>query len=267
MNISKNLYINDESNLISSKPFLPTQQLEHGLRIKNFDIRDNINVLSTIQNCEEVLYNSIEILRLSSPNIFSQIEKVTNEILIHMSDSSNSFVSEKTMGTIFLYPKELPTICYFIEELAHQGGHLILLAASRSPSDYFKYEQEAYNQNHHSNTENRTNYVVFHSIFTLAMIATCFKDTLKFNLLEKEQNFEALGRLIYASKRFELDTINLLKLNILNDEGLILLKKLTDSVNSAVSEIKDVVINLDMRGHEYDFSTKTFFSKNCKLII
>ncbi len=254
--------------LAPSQTFLTDEELDSGLRQKGIEINKNFKILSTLDSGERIIKNSIRVLKSSSPRIFSQIDRVTDEVLIHISQKSNSFVSEKINGTIFLYPKENPTLCYFIEELAHQGGHLILLAATNSSLDYFICEQSSYTKNHHTAESNsRNNYVILHSLFTLAMISNCLRDVLHSNLINNEEKLEALGRLLYASRRFEMDTISILQSNALNRKGLQLLKKISTSVKNNINEFKFTASKLNMKGHDYDFSFQTFMEMNKVLFV
>jgi len=246
-----------------SVPFLTDDELKRGLIKKGQKVKGKFKILSTIDYGEELIRKSINVFKISSPSFFSQIEIVVDEVLIHSSQESNSFVSEKIDGVIFLYPKEPPTLCYFIEELAHQGGHLILLAATNSPSEYFNFEQDAFTSTHNKlSTNRRSNYVILHSLFTLAMISSCLRDVIHSNVLNKDENLEALGRLIYASKRFELDAISILNSNTLNQKGLILLRAMATSVQRSIDYFKHFGLELNMQGHEYDFSVQSFMKLN-----
>lgn len=210
---------------------------------------------------KSILARSTELLRETAPTLHRGLQRVTHELVLFSEPDRTSFAHEQAPGTIFVCLREMPTVPFFVEELAHQCGHLLLFAVTEDPSAYF-HDKWDIPLDDPDIRNRRSRYVMLHGIFTLSMICAALHAVVQSGGLDKEQELEAIGRIAFASHRFEPDAVRLLEAKTLSSLGLELVASAAESVKSSVNAYRTVASELNISGHGYDFSADVFSSRN-----
>lgn len=233
-----------------------------------------VEIIEISKKQEHNLSIALSIIKLNSPTWYKLLSDNVQSIVI-FNDSSkkrNSFATQSVHGCIFLnsFQDDYNEV-FFIEDIAHQGGHVIFntyLSSDVNPflmhkntEIYLRGERDKYN-------EPRALYVMLHAMYTYESIFTCFNACLKNNVFNGQKKHELLGRLTFTLLKFERDLDLLMDKDekgnnvYFTSEGIDLINEFVNNYNMCLSNWGNEIKNLNLTNQSYNFSYTSFLELN-----
>jgi hypothetical protein len=227
---------------------------------------------------------ALDILRDYSSDFYELLKVSVRNVMIFKSDSyefmnsevvdRNSFATLSVHGCAFFnaFQKEYNEV-FFIEDIAHQCGHVIFNTYLASKPDLFKIESTtniASAEEVDLFNEERSLCVVTHALYTYDSIFTCFSNCLENNVFEGDKFHEILGRLAFNCYKFTQDYKLLSQLDaegnslFFNNEGEVLLFHFHETYLTIVKKWGDNLKVLNLNEQPYNFSFRIFKENNPK---
>lgn len=162
-------------------------------------------------------------IKNNNPDLFELICLCTKNISLFKSDTLNSFASITHHGTSFInVVAEAPSEVFFIDDLAHQCGHIIFNVLTVKTEDFLNYPKGTLIKEFSGlEIDDRTIYSIFHGLFTYSCILECLDTYLQNGSFgdKLENQREAQARLgFYLIKMFR-DLENLYGKNLFTPMG------------------------------------------------
>lgn len=209
-----------------------------------------------------------------SNNHYSLIEKCCKKIVLFKTDpkNTNSFATINAHGIAFLnvYQKEYDEV-FFIDDIAHQTGHIIMTTLSFKRKEYFLIDE---NENIKSITNNpkeyRSLYILFHALYTYYTTTLCLDNCLSNNCFDENKTHEAEGRVGFYLIKYKLDLDSFMEVaNHYNGLEMVLTKKaififqmISDQFIQIRNKYYSTLKEFSYKNQPYNFTYKEFIKLN-----
>ena len=253
INLLRNVFTDGSGNLISNSDIIFNNSL----------FGKNISYLT----------NAISFIKEDSSEHYEIIEKCCKKILLFQTDpaNTNSFATIKAHGVAFfnVYQDEYDEV-FFIDDIAHQTGHIILTTLFHNRKAVFKIDEEQNVEDLLKLKDHRTVYILLHALYTYYTTLLCLDNSLAKKRFNKRQEKEAIGRIgFYLNKcsndlnRFEKinDLYNGIE-NVLTDEGIEIYNSIKQKYSEAVQKWQTTINGFDYSNQTYNFTFKNFDALN-----
>ena len=116
------------------------------------------------------LANAFALIARLLPEYGRLVLDVTRQVSLHRGDHPNFVRLLAAHGAVFLNTPEAPQVPFFVEDLAHQCGHMIFSAATHERERWFAVDHQTPMSvyNNLRPADDRSVYVVLHGVFTEA---------------------------------------------------------------------------------------------------
>ncbi|WP_338877042.1 hypothetical protein WBJ53_15410 [Spirosoma sp. SC4-14] len=220
----------------------------------------------TVQNYQKSLFLAVHFFQTNLPDFWQLIETVTREFVVFNSPPEHhSFAGIMHHGTAYFNVENTTkSAVFFIDDIAHQCGHIIFNALTldtnqylRVPKDFPLKEFTGYDG------ERRGVYGAFHGLFTYTTILHSL-DT----LLSSPSNFddalrhEALGRLGFYLDKFGFDLVNLNNPNILTETSMDFHRQFAIGYNYIRQKYQSALSGFSYQNQPYTFQYNLFSHLN-----
>lgn len=196
------------------------------------------------------------------PDYSELIFAVTRKIVLHQGDAPNSFAAPRAHGAVFINTALGQDEVFFVEDLAHQCGHVVMSAASFDRNRWFSIDPDVPLSSITAHaSEERSVYVLLHGVFTEAAMADALDRWYERGGLSRRQRHEVWGRLAFVVKRLALDLPALVHGQILSDEGRHLVRAFV-AVSSAVIARRPELVAVRFENQGYNFDYNRFVALN-----
>lgn len=191
------------------------------------------------------------------------IESCTREFVIFSSPNYNSFAGIQNHGTAYFNVENTrKSVVFFIDDIAHQCGHIIFNVLTLNFETYLKVPKDSPLSTHTSNPQElRGVYGAFHGLFTYTTILVSLNV-----FLEKSTDsiflHEAIGRIGFYLEKFEFDLKLMNNSLILTQKGLEFRKQLEDVYLQIHSRWYSEISNFDYSNQPYVFQYNLFNELN-----
>lgn len=161
----------------------------------------------------DALLQALEKMRTCVPDLFNIITRCTKNICLFKSETLNSFAAITQHGTCFINVVEPDSSeVFFIDDLAHQCGHIIFNVLTVKTEDFLNYDKNTYIRDLGGfDVDDRNIYSIFHGLFTYSCILESLDAYLEKGYADDQPllNVEALARLgFYITKMYvDLETL------------------------------------------------------------
>lgn len=223
--------------------------------------RPNRSVAVTWARYNEELRSAWATISDLQPELGTLLSTVLRHVILFRDDHCNSFADATYFGGAFCNMALGRGAVFLVEDLVHQGGHNVLMAAASSTSTWFETDP-----NHHvvdaAGEHSRNLYVLWHGTITEALMVEILHRWLSEQPRCDDIAHELMGRYAFVLKRFTTDISTLLRY-----EGLMtpLGKSLLDSVYTSwaehVRENGAWVGLIDLSDQDYNFSYDRYCSR------
>ena len=152
---------------------------------------------------------------------------------------------------------------FFIEDLAHQCGHILFSALSVNRDDYLRVDSNTpLQQITGTEGEQRDLYTALHGVFTEALMCIALYYCLEAGVFTEAKMHELLGRLSFVMKRFHLDLLNLNHEGLFTDRGLAIIRDCGRAFDDIFRQTKGRITRFDLSNQSYTFSYDRFAALN-----
>ena len=234
----------------------------------------NVEIIEVTKKHIKNLNLALESIKTYSFNWYKLMKNVTRKFVIFndASQKRNSFATQSVHGCAFFNAfQEGYNEIFFIEDIAHQCGHVIFNSYLVSKPNIFKIDSNTnifLDREHDEFNEPRALFVLMHAMYTYESIFTCFNDCLIQNAYDGDKKHEILGRLSYTLMKFIRD-YNLLNKygengeNIyLTKDGEELLELFKEKFNLCVKNWGEFILNFNLENQPYNFDYTNFLILN-----
>jgi hypothetical protein len=219
------------------------------------------------------LTNAFLFIKEDSNDHFKLIEKCCKKILLFKTDPSNtnSFATIQAHGIAFLnvYQDKYDEV-FFIDDIAHQTGHIILTTLFHNRKAIFKIDEEQNVEDLLKLKDHRTVYILFHALYTYYTTLLCLDNSLtncKFNKLQEK---EAIGRIgFYLNKcGFDLNRFEKINIfyngieNVLTEDGKDIYNLIIEQYLQISKKWQSIIKEFDYSNQTYNFTFKNFEKLN-----
>lgn len=163
----------------------------------------------------EIIEESMRLIKKHCIDFFEQLNQCCKKIVLFnaSSSSTNSFASINHHGMIFLnVNKEFHSKVFFVDDISHQAGHVILDTIFLSGEQFFLLDKNYLISNLNKyKDDHRDVYILIHALYTYYCITSNLDNIIESGVLNSTQNLEAKSRIGFYIMKFSLD------LGILNE--------------------------------------------------
>ena len=222
---------------------------------------------------ENVLTNALQYIKTSNKSHFDLIEQCCKKIVLFKTDpkNTNSFATINAHGIAFfnVYQEDYDEV-FFVDDIAHQTGHIIMTAILFERKKYFLFDE---NQNIGTFTKNkleyRSFYILFHALYTYYTTFLCLDACLENNCFNKRQTHEAKGRIGFYLQKCKSDLLNFEKVinyhnglqNVLSTEGIEIYQNIENKYFEILEKHKETIQFIYIN-QPYNFTYSEFLKLN-----
>ncbi len=266
----KNFKFYADEKYINSKDWIPEKTFDHTMTITSHsDIFQDILFKNKSYSCghnsknNDLLLRALEIIKFTSINYYGALKSATKSITLFQSNDVNSFASNNFYGSAFLNTNHGNTLSFYIEDIAHQGGHIVFSSLVTDPNKLFNIKASHLIGKLINKEDHRDLKTVFHGFFTYSAILECLTNAIESKSLKITDQKEAYGRISFSLHRFKADLINAIQiLDNLSKLGIDWLQKFRIFYEEMCKLHSDEIMNISMKDQPYNFSLEIFLKHN-----
>jgi len=210
------------------------------------------------------------------PTHYALITTSTKKAIIFNVDTAlrNSFAALDVYGVCFsnAYQEDYNEV-FFVDDIAHQTGHIIFYALVFEKESFFKVDPHTSLQEIYPSSEQghyRDIYILFHALYTYYTTFICLDACLSASVFDGEKKYEALGRIGFYLSKCDLDLNLILSKSdyssgpedIFTDEGLIIFKRIKRVFNGIADKYQDQIEGFNFSNQSYNFMQSKFIELN-----
>lgn len=209
---------------------------------------------------------AFKFLRLYIP-LFHKLLKLTSTGICLFKDLElESFAGMDYHGTGFInLKKDKETIVFFIDEISHQFGHVIINNLLINKNEFFNYPfNTLYKDLDSLSNDHRNIFDLMHGFFTLFFIINSLDIYIPKCSKKSNNYFEAIARIIFYLNKMNKDIEKFKNFNILNNKGLFFLNKMISFNFKKNKKYKKhlTVLKFDNQPYVFDYELFTILNKN-----
>jgi hypothetical protein len=208
---------------------------------------------------------AFEVLHRVSPELSASLVSVTRRVVVFRSEDLESFATVSAHGLAFLKVTSPyhATEVFFIEDLAHQCGHILFSALTVNRGAYLRVDPSTpLQQLTGAENEQRDLFTVFHGVFTEAVMCIALHSCLEAEVFSEVRHHELLGRLSYVMKRFHLDLLSLQGDDLFTERGRFVVHQCGLVFDEVFRCTRDHITRFDLRNQSYAFCYERFAALN-----
>lgn len=206
---------------------------------------------------------ALRLLRETSFELHQLLGRVNRRVYFYQAVGLNSFASISFHGACFLNVPRHATTIYFLDDYAHQGGHVVFNAATLRKEKYLAIPAETpLREVGGPAGDPRNVYAAFHGLFTYSTIVTALGNCYVFAAGDDDDVHELRGRLAFTLLKFRLDLKNLSRPDIFTVHGRRFYESFRDCYARAMKRYQADLKGLDLSNQPYSFDYGAFLNLN-----
>ena len=194
------------------------------------------------------------------PVLGGAIEGVVRHIVLFDEPGRNSFALRAAHGVAFVNVALGTGELFFVEELAHQGGHVLFTASWEGGKPLLTVPANSPISELADIDDHRTMEVALHGMFTQTLMVGVLDRLLACDALVDRH--EAAGRVALALVRLGLDLRVLASLPVYSDAGMELLRELIATYMTAAERHRRLLMAVDLTEQPYNFDYSIYLARN-----
>ena len=220
-----------------------------------------------------VLTNALQYIKTSNKVHYDLIVQCCKKIVLFKTNpkNTNSFATINAHGIAFfnVYQENYDEV-FFVDDIAHQTGHIIMTTILFERKKYFLIDE---NQNIGTFTKNKSEYrsfyILFHALYTYYTTFLCLDDCLENNCFNKRQTHEAKGRIGFYLQKCKSDLLNFEKVinyyngleSVLSSQGIEIFKNIANKYFEVLKKHEEVTL-FKYKNQPYNFTYSEFVKLN-----
>jgi hypothetical protein len=211
---------------------------------------------------EPQVARAFALMRELAPDLWSDVRTAVRGVVVFEAEGLNSFASPAAHGLAFVNAALGADEVFFLEDLAHQCGHVVFSAQTLDKEECFEIDPETKLGTLTGVEDPRSLYVALHGIVTEAAMVRCLDAALTAGVFAGRQRHELIGRLGFALMRFANDLANLAHPAVFSARGRRLYSGCREAFADVLARRAELIRGLDLSGHPYNFSYAAFAARN-----
>lgn len=239
-------------------------------------IDENLIEISSTLNGQFIkkLENAFSYIKKCSPDFYKLINKCCKKVVLFKTnpENTNSFATVKAHGMAFfnVYQEDYDEV-FFVDDIAHQTGHIIMTTLTFKRKDYFLIDENLNIKSIVNNPkEYRSFYILFHALYTYYTTLLCLDNCIESNCFNQKQKHEAIGRIGFYLNKYGLDLRKLYKVanyyggfaKILSKNAIPVFKTVNNKYLNMEEKWHNVVMKFNYDNQPYNFTYKKFAKLN-----
>jgi hypothetical protein len=209
------------------------------------------------------LTTALRIIKRWHPRYYNNILAATRKMVIFSCGSMNSFASMTAHGIAFTNANGCDDEVYFVEDVAHQCGHVIFNALTFESEQYLAVPPDTHLRLYTGQEEEtRTVYQALHGIFTEAVMVQCLNTCYENCVFSGRQEQELLRRITFVMRRFGSDLGALSKDRLFTQKGHWLFEYFVKEFREMYKQHNGPIKYFDFSNQPYNFSYERFAELN-----
>lgn len=193
------------------------------------------------------------------PALAGAIASVVRHVVLFDDAIRNSFATPAAHGVAFVNVAHGMSEAFFVEDLAHQCGHVLFTAVWEGAEPLLVAPADAYVGELTGQDDHRTLEVALHGMFTQTLMIGSL-DRLLCNA--EVDRRETTGRLVFALVRLGLDLRALAALPVYSDAGMALIRELLAVYTSVAERYRSSLAAADLTDQPYNFDYDVYRARN-----
>lgn len=224
--------------------------------------RPNRSVAASWRQHGDDLHAAWDALERLDPALASLLDSALQQVILFQDDHCNSFADAAYFGAAFCNMALGPGPVFLVEDLVHQGGHNVLMAAACDPAVWFTRDPSRERVDGASD-HGRNLYVLWHGTVTEALMADVLMRWLSGFPADRDTTHELRGRYAFVLKRYSTDLAALRRYGTcMTAAGRELLDGALESWSGHVRTNGTWVDEVDLTGQGYNFSYELYRARN-----
>lgn len=219
------------------------------------------------------LTNAFSFIKNNSTEHYKLIEQCCKACIMFKTnpDNTNSFATINAHGIAFfnVYQDDYDEV-FFVDDIAHQTGHIILTTLFHERKKIFKIDENQNISKILKTKDYRDFYILFHALYTYYTTLICLDDCLKNNSFSSKQQIEAIGRIGFYLNKFNSDLNSFEKINthykgienVITTIGIDLYNEIKRNYFKLYKKWDPTVSKLNFNNQTYNFSFSIFVKNN-----
>lgn len=266
---TKNVLIDDMD--LEANSFLVSEvcdQIKFPRYIPEILISNNVlleeGICESYEKSKKEFTKAMQFFKDHLQDFYCILKLVTKEIYIFNSRNINSFAGITYHGAAFLNTEgKIQDHIFFIEDIAHQCGHIIFNTLTLDYDDYINIPKDTQlKEIDSSSTDKRKVYGAYHGMFTYSCIM--YSLTKRLETLENcSKKFSLMGRIGFFLTKFSSDVQFFARnTQIFRSKGLVLLQQFREYYDYLYIRFFDEMKNFDYSNQPYTFDEHSFLVNN-----
>jgi hypothetical protein len=206
---------------------------------------------------------ALALLREHCPTMWAEIVSYVRLVVLFRGSAPNSFAALSAHGAIFCNLQRGDSELALVEDIAHQGAHVIFNAFAHDSSRLLKIPGErAVQEIAGVKGDNRSLHVVLHALFTYTFILRALIAVLESGCISDVRSHELLGRIGFAMKKFAYDLRLLRTPEAYTSAGCHCYETFAATYTDIEARYAKEVATLDFGGQPYVFDYECFRRRN-----
>jgi hypothetical protein len=205
---------------------------------------------------------ALQLIHEKMPEFYQDLLKTVRQIVVFHSSELNSCATLGAHGVAFINFKEGDDEVFFLDDLVHQGGHVIFNAFTAKRKDYCAIDPDApLSKFTGKENDRRSLYTVLHGCYTEFMMIHCLLTCDERGIFSGRQQHELRGRLAAVFQKSLIDLKTLSHTGLLTELGASLrdtFQQLSDDVRRQRPEL----LRYNLSNQPYNFSYERFIELN-----
>ena len=222
------------------------------------------------------LQKAFNLIQEYLPEHFDLIKSVTQQIVIFNVDTflRNSFATPIAHGVGFFNAcQESYNEVFFVDDIAHQTGHIIFSAMINDFDEYVKVEKGLVLEViplPDSPTETRNIHVIFHALYTYYTTFICLDACLDADVFAEHKKQESLARIGFYLRKCYHDLNLIEKSNndlhtedyLFTEKGRVIYNLIKDKYLNTLKKYGSIIRTFDLDNQPYNFNYAIFLESN-----
>lgn len=207
--------------------------------------------------------SALDLIRAMDSTVYRWITLTTKVIQLYSAHQPNSFATLSAHGAAFCNVDTNSDAIFFVDDLAHQCGHIIFNAVTLQKYEYLSIEPHSpLSELVQRPDETRDVYSAFHGLFTYTLITRMMDHLLTSGDLSVCDAHHCRGRMAFYLGKFYTDLMNLQNPDIFSEKGKFLYVSFARCYEELRERHAHEVHDLDLSNQPYTFSSKNFITAN-----
>jgi hypothetical protein len=231
--------------------------------VDNSSAPEDIEVAGTTRDHYRHLIRAFALLHRYCPDFWEEVAFVTRYIMLFRAHLPNSFATLSAHGAAFFNVTEDCDEVFFLEDIAHQCGHVLFNAFTLQKERFLARDPMTPLADLSGPPgETRKLYSAFHGLFTYTSIGRVLSTCLERQAFDDRQAHEALGRLGFVLRKFKLDLALLNQFSVFTPTGWRCYRIFSTVYDDLQGRYAPLVNPLDYGNQAYVFSYQRFDDRN-----